>query len=62
MTKVSSMSKDGRNPFKSRFCCYFRCSLVNFKNFIILFFEVMVYLWLFMVCEIVEEVLFLFGT
>ena len=37
MKKTSSMSKDGNNLSKSRFSCYFRRSLVNFKNFIILF-------------------------
>ena len=39
------MSKDDRNLRKSRFGCYFICSLVNFKIFIILFFEHMGYLW-----------------
>ena len=37
MKKTSSMSKDGNNLSKSRFSYYFRRSLVNFKNFIILF-------------------------
>ena len=31
------MSKDGSNLSKSFFGCYFCCSLVNFKNFVILF-------------------------
>ena len=42
MKKTSSMSKDGSNFIKSCFGCYFRCSLVNFKNFIILFWSIWV--------------------
>ena len=44
MTKASSMSKDGRNLSKSRFGCYFHCSLVNFK-IVLFFFKHMGYLW-----------------
>ena len=35
MKKTSSMSKDSSNLSMSRFGCYFRRSLVNFKNLII---------------------------
>ena len=68
MKKTSSMSKDGSNLTKSRFDCYFRCSLVNLKNFKNLFWKQNSFLetkfffgtcGLFMVCEKVEEVLFL---
>ena len=56
MKKTSFISKGCSNLTKSRFGCYFRRSLVNCKNSIILF-------WnnsgLFMVHEKVEEVLFL---
>ena len=55
MKKTSSISKDGSKLSKSRFGCYFRCSLVNFKNFRIFFGTY----GLFMVCDKVEEVLFL---
>ena len=48
MKKTSCMSKDSSNVRKSRFGCYFRHSLVNFKNLMILF-------W--MVHEKVKEVL-----
>ena len=40
MKKASYISKDGRNLSKSRFRYYFRCSLVNFKKFIILFLNI----------------------
>ena len=36
------MSKHGNNLSKSRFGCYFRRSLVNFKNLIILFWNIWV--------------------
>ena len=49
MKKASSMSKDSSSLSKSRFGCYFRSSLVNFKNLLILC----------MVREKVEEVLHL---
>ena len=39
MKKISSMSKDGSNLSKSHFG-YFRHSLVNFKNLIILFWNI----------------------
>ena len=39
------ISKDSSNLSKPRFGCYFRCSLVNFKNLIILFLEHMGYIW-----------------
>ena len=42
MKMASFMSKDGRNLRKSRFGCYFRSSLVNFKKFIILFLNIWV--------------------
>ena len=42
MKKTSSMSEDGSNLVKSRFGCYFRRSLVNFKNLIILFWNIWV--------------------
>ena len=42
MKKASSMSKHGNNLSKSRFGCYFRRSLVNFKNLIILFWNIWV--------------------
>ena len=35
MKKASSMSKDSSNLSKSRSRCYFRRSLVNFKNLIL---------------------------
>ena len=53
MKKTSSMSEDCSNLRKSRFGCFFRCSLVNFKSLIILFWN----LWLCMVHEKVIEVL-----
>ena len=42
MKKSSCMSKDGSNLTKSRFGCYFCRSLVNFKNFLILFWNIWV--------------------
>ena len=39
MKKTSSMSKDGSNLTKSHFDCYFRCSLLNLKNFKNLFWK-----------------------
>ena len=42
MKKTSSMSKDSSNISKSRFGCFFRHSLVNFKNLIILFWNIWV--------------------
>ena len=47
MKKANSMSKDSSNLSKSRSRCYFRRSLVNFKNLITIC----------MVHEKVEEVL-----
>ena len=41
MKKTSSMSKGSSNVSKSRFGCYFRRRIVNFKNLIILFW----YIW-----------------
>ena len=41
MKKTSSMIKDSSNVSKSRFGCYFRRRIVNFKNLIILFW----YIW-----------------
>ena len=40
MKKTSSMSKNSSNLSKSRFGCYFRRSLVNFKNLIIIFWNI----------------------
>ena len=40
MKKASSMSKDSNNLSKPHFGCYFRRSLVNFKNLIILFWNI----------------------
>ena len=37
MKKTSSMNKDGSNLCNSHFGCHFRRSLVNFKNFLTLF-------------------------
>ena len=54
MNKASSMGKDGSNLNKSRFSCNFCHSLVDSKNFIILFWNI----GLFMVREKVEEVMF----
>ena len=34
MKKTSSISKDSSKISKSRFGCYFRCSLVNLKNLV----------------------------
>ena len=42
MKKTSSMSKEGSNLRKSHFGYYFCCGLVNFKNFIILFWNIWV--------------------
>ena len=42
MKKSSSMSIDSSSLSKSRFGCYFRRSLVNFKNLIILFWNIWV--------------------
>ena len=52
MKKASSMSKDNSNLNKPRFGCYFRRSLINFKNLV--FFGTY---GLYMVREKVEEVL-----
>ena len=46
MKKTNSMSVDGSKLSKSHFDCYFRRSLVNFKNLIILFLEHVDYAWL----------------
>ena len=40
MKKASSMSKDSSNLSKLCFGCYFHCSLVNFKNLTILFWNI----------------------
>ena len=40
MKKASSMSKDSNNLSKPHFGCYFRRSLINFKNLIILFWNI----------------------
>ena len=42
MNKTSSMSEDGSNLSNSRFGCYFCHGLVNFKNLIILFWNIWV--------------------
>ena len=42
MKKTSSMSKDSSNISKSRFGCFFRRSLVDFKNLVILFWNIWV--------------------
>ena len=40
LKKANSMSKDSNNLSKPRFNCYFRRSLVNLKNLIILFWNI----------------------
>ena len=40
MKNTSSMIKGSSNLSKSRFGCYFRCSLVNFESLIILFWNI----------------------
>ena len=42
MKMTSSMSKDSSSLSKSCFSCYYHCSIVNFKNLIILFWNVWV--------------------
>ena len=42
MKKTSSLSKDSSNVSKSHFSCYFGRSLVNFKDLIILFWNIWV--------------------
>ena len=57
MKKTSSISKDDSNLSKSHFG-YFRHSLVNFKNLIILFWNI----WVCMVHEKVKRCCVWFGT
>ena len=59
MKKASFMIKDDRNLCKSRFGCYFRLSLVNFKKKLLFFFWTYM---LFMARENIEEELPWFWT